>query len=68
MGIDAVEEGAGNALAITLRLDWPARDSRFKSPKYPHGQGFTAATSMNSEGNVALPAARDTVTFPSSSG
>src|SRR4030095_16606172 len=44
------------------------RHSRFKSPKYPHGQGFIAATSMNSEGKVTLPAARETVTFPSSIG
>ncbi len=34
----------------------------------PHGQGFMAAISMNSLGKVRLPAAREIVTFPSSSG
>jgi hypothetical protein len=34
----------------------------------PYGHGFIAATSMNSEGNVTLPAAREIVTLPSSSG
>ena len=32
------------------------------------GDGFIAATSMNSDGKVTLPAARDTVTLPSSIG
>jgi hypothetical protein len=42
--------------------------SRVGSPKYPHGQGFIAAASMNREGKVTETAAREIVTAPSSSG
>ena len=35
---------------------------------FPSGVGFIAATSMNCDGNVIVPAAREIVTLPSSSG
>ncbi len=38
------------------------------SPKYPQGQGFIAAASINREGNVTDTAALAIVTMPSSSG
>ena len=40
--------------------------SRFGSVRYPHGHGFSAATSMIWAGNVRLAAARLMVTTPSS--
>jgi hypothetical protein len=42
--------------------------ARYHPRLNPHGQGFIAATSMNSDGKVTLPAAREIVTFPSSNG
>ena len=36
--------------------------SRRRSPRWPHGQGFIAATSISREGRVTLAAARETVT------
>jgi len=62
--IDPIEQRTGNALTVALHLDGLQRHSAFQSPKYPQGPGFIAATSMNSEGNVTLPAARATVTWP----
>ena len=66
--VDAIEERAGDALAIALHLHRAATAFAFQVAEVAAGQGFIAATSMNSEGKVTLPAARETVTLPSSSG
>jgi len=42
--------------------------SRRGSVRYPHGHGFSAATSMSRAGNVSVAVARLIVTTPSSNG
>jgi hypothetical protein len=48
---------------------WISRGDDLDSPGiFPSGVGFIAATSMNCDGKVMVPAAREIVTRPSSSG
>ena len=41
---------------------------RVGCPRYPHGHGFMAATSITEHGYVSVPATRDIVILPSSIG
>src|SRR5213592_2597486 len=66
--IDAVEQRAGHSLAIALHLKRPTTAFALQIAKIAARTWIHRRTSINSEGKVTLPAARDTVTFPSSSG
>ena len=62
MDVDAVEQRAGNLGDVALDLGGVHLQSRVASLKWPHGQGFIAATSMKLDGKVSDMAARLIVT------
>jgi hypothetical protein len=62
--VDAVQQGAGNAVAVAQRALRRAAALARGCPSQPQGQGFIAATSWKRAGKSAWPAAREIVIGP----